>query len=199
MANECFCGCGRPVKGMRKRATNAVAGEVTESVGVLRGALDGGRAGERRDEVAALLAEGDAMLLGMRAFVHGEAGRDAVDGGATRDWLSRSRKARKLLDGVGDDGPPWMPKEPGSDVLVQTGTRANGVISDVGKSGWGNDRVASLEVTVTIRGTDGELTTLTRKVQISVTEAPRVGDQVEVAYDADGSYVYRPRVVLPEI
>jgi hypothetical protein len=197
MSAACFCGCGRPVQGIRKRANNAVAATITEDLAVLQGARAQGATEGRGDEVAVLVSEGDGLLAGIRAYLHDEAGRGDLDKSATTSWLERARTERRALDDAGD-GPPWKPDEPGTDVLVHTGQRTSGVISAVERSSLGNERVASLAVTVTIRES-GERTTLTRTISIAVTEAPRVGDQVEVAYDGDARiFVYRPLVVLPD-
>lgn len=198
MARECHCGCGRPVAGLRKRANDSAASQMTEDLAVLHGALhsDGSTGGDA--DLVALAAEGDVLLDRLRACLHDEVDRADVDRSATRDWLVRARSARRSLDRSGD-GPPWVPDEPGTDVLVHTGARGVGVVSSVERSGWGNERVAELTVQVTLRGADGEPITLDRRVSVAVTHAPRVGDQVEVAHDpASGRFAYRPRVVLPD-
>ena len=81
-------------------------------------------------------------------------------------------------------------------MLGPSGVRAVGVITEVRKAGWGNERVADLEIVVMTRAPDGHELEHRRELSISVIEAPRVGDRVEVAYDAadPNRFVYRPHL-----
>jgi hypothetical protein len=199
MASICFCGCGREIKGLRAKANNAAAGEISDDLAVLRGALDKGEAGEQTDRVTALAAEGANHLASLARFLHGEIERGDLDKGAIKAWLAESRRACKSLV-RGASGPAWEPDHPRTDELAQSGTRAKGVITDVSRDGLGNERVASLRMTASIAAPDGSRFDVSRTLSISVVKAPRVGDRIEVSYDPGdpNRFVYRPLIELPD-
>ena len=72
MASTCFCGCGREIKGIRPTANNVVAGEMSDDLAVLRGALDKGEAGAHADRATALVAEGTNHLELITKYLHDE-------------------------------------------------------------------------------------------------------------------------------
>ncbi len=183
---------------MRPRANNAAAAEMVRHRDVLRGALDRGEAGDRTAEVEALADEGTALIDAIRRYLHGEISRDDLDRRATKEWLDRGRKvAEQLVSSA--SGAPWLPDDPRTAHLAQAGRRVRGVITDVRRAGLGNERVADLAMSVKVREPDGAETVLTRDLSIAVIRAPRVGDQVEVAYDEaePDRFVYRPLAELP--
>jgi hypothetical protein len=196
--STCFCGCGREIKGIRTRANNAAAAQMSQHLAVMRGALERGEPGGRAAETQATVDEGTALVDAIRRYLHGEIGRDDLDRAATKDWL---RKGTNLADTLvsSTSGPRWEPDDPTTAHLAQSGQRASGVITDVRRNGLGNERVSDLVMTVSFRSTDGTPMALTRTLSIAVVKAPRVGDRVEVAYDAsepDG-FVYRPLLDVP--
>jgi hypothetical protein len=198
MAATCFCGCGRRITGIRPRANNAVAGKMSEHLAVLRGALGHDEAGGRTAEVSALAHEGTRLIGDIARYLHGEITRADLDRAAVKAWLGKGGEvARSLV--ASTSGPSWEPDDRRTAELALTGTRAPGVVTDVDSAGYGNTHIAAVDLTVTVRTANGTLQQLRRKLTIAVTKAPRVGDRVEVAYDAadPNRFVYRPRVELP--
>ena len=197
MDASCFCGCGRPIKGVRLRAANSTAADLAERLEAVRGTLANDAAGDQTAEVAHLADEGVRHEAALTAYLHGETERDDLDKAAISDWL---RRARALPTALAADaaGPPWRPDDRASAMLGPSGVRAVGVITEVRKAGWGNERVADLEIVVRTRAADGHDLEHRRALSISVIEAPRVGDRVEVAYDAadPNRFVYRPHLDL---
>jgi Protein of unknown function (DUF3592) len=197
MATTCCCGCGRPIDGIRERANNEAAQQMSQHLAVMRGALDRGEAGDRTAETQAMVDEGAALVAGITRYLHGEMARDDLDKKANKEWL---RTGAKLADALvsSASGPAWMPDDRSTTHLAHAGQRANGVVVDVKRAGMGNERVADLAIRVKVRSVDGGEMEITRSLSIAVVQAPRVGDRVEVAYDdADPNrFVYRPRVDL---
>jgi len=197
MAGTCFCGCGRPIEGIRARANNGVAQQMSQHLAVMRGALERDDAGGRTAETRTMVDEGTALLAELTRYLHGELGRDDLDGKAAKQWL---RKGAKLADTLAKSGsgPAWEPDDSRTAYLAQAGRRATGVVVDVQRDGMGNERVADLAMTVTVKSDDGTTMDLTRSLSIAVVKAPRVGDRVEIAYHADdpNRFVYRPRLGL---
>lgn len=195
MGASCFCGCGRPVKGVRLRAANSTAADVAERLAMLRGTLANESAGVHSDEVGRLAAEGDDLVSTLTAYLHGETARDDLDKDAITDWLRRARSLPTTL-AAESSGPAWRPDDRATAMLGPGGVRAVGVITDVQKAGWGNERVADLAIVVSTTAPDGAGLELRRELSISVVAAPRVGDRVEVAYDAadPNRFVYRPQL-----
>ncbi|MFN8025779.1 MAG: hypothetical protein U0W40_05280 [Acidimicrobiia bacterium] len=195
----CFCGCGREIDGLRAVANNEAGQQMARDLAVMRGALQRDETGVRQVETEQMVAQGTVLVDAIVRYLHGEAERGDLDKGANKDWMKRGRKLAQAL-ASSSAGPPWLPDDDSSMLhLAQTGTRAQGVISAVSRDGWGNERVASLEITVTIAAADGTTSAINRSVAVAVYEAPRVGDQVEVAYDpaAPDRFLYRPLVPLP--
>jgi hypothetical protein len=197
MAATCACGCGRPIEGIRQRANNEAARQMTQHLAVMRGALERDEAGNRSAETQAMVDEGTALLTEITRYLHGEVSRDDLDGKAAKQWL---RKGGKLADALARSsaGPTWEPDDPRTARLAQSGVRVPGVVVDVQRDGMGNERVADLAMRVSVRMDDGATTELTRSLSIAVVKAPRVGDRIEVAYDPDdpNRFVYRPRIEL---
>jgi len=198
MAAMCFCVCGRRIKGIRPRAYNAVAGMMSEHLSVLRGALGYDDAGERSAEVSAMADEGIRLIGDITRYLHGEIRRADLDRAAIKTWLGRGRAVAQSLV-ASTRGPSWEPDDPRMAALALTGTRAPGVVVDVESTGYGNTHVAAVDMTVTLRTADGATRQLRQKLTITVIKAPRVGDRVEVAYDASDPhrFVYRPLIELP--
>lgn len=190
VAVTCTCGCGRAIKGIKARANNTVAGQITEDVEVLRGALERGDVAAHTDTVIATVAQGEVILEGLITYLHGN-GSSGVDKGATRAWLGAARELRGQL--TADATNPWLPSDGGNDVVANTGVRSRGVITEVRRTG-GNEFVARLDVAVEARDDSGEVIVLRRGASISVIQVPRVGDQVEISYHpTDRSrFVFRP-------
>jgi hypothetical protein len=197
MGASCFCGCGRPVKGVRLRAANSTAADVTERVAALHGTLDNDAAGAQSRDVRSLAAEGDALVAALTTYVHGETERGDLDKAGITEWLRRARAMPASL-AAGSTGPAWEPDDRSTAMLGPGGVRAVGVITDVQKAGWGNERVADLAIAVSTTAPDGTPLELRRELSIAVIKAPRVGDRVEVAYDAadPDRFVYRPHLDL---
>jgi hypothetical protein len=195
MAATCFCGCGRTIEGVRARANNQGAQQMSRHLAVMRGALERDEAGDRTVETRAMVDEGTALVVAITRYLHGEGTRDDLDRGSNKAWL---RNGRKLADALvaSASGPPWAPDDASTAHLAQSGQRALGVIVDVQRDGMGNERVADLAISVSVRSADGATLDLSRKLSISVVQAPRTGDRVEVAYDpADPNrFVYRPHL-----
>ena len=198
MASDCYCGCGREIEGIRARANNEACEQISRHVAVMQGALERGDAGDRTAEVQAMADEGTALVAQTTRYLHGEVGRDDLDKAATKDWLKRGSKLADTLV-TSASGLPWVPDDTATAHLAQSGTRGAGVVVDVRKDGMGNERVADLAITVSVRAADGTTTELTRSLSVPVVSAPRVGDRVEVAYDplAPQRFLYRPDVTLP--
>lgn len=197
MGADCFCGCGREIKGVRPKANNAVAREMSDDLAVLRGALDNGDADDRSDQVRSLVARGADRLASMRGYLHEEIARGDLDKGATTTWRA---EARKMCDSLleSSSGPAWEPDDPGTEKLAQSGTRAKGVITDVSRHGRGNERVASLEMSVSILQEGESRLDISRTLSIAVVKAPQIGDRIEVSYDPNDPdrFVYRPSIEL---
>lgn len=198
MAAMCFCGCGRRIRGIRPRANNAVAGTMAEHLSVLSGALGYDDAGGRSAEVSAVADEGIRLIGDITRYLHGEISRADLDRAAIKTWLDRGRAMKQSLL-ASTRGPSWEPDDPRTATLGLTGTRAPGVVTDVESAGFGNTHVAAVDMTVTLRTADGATQQLRQKVTTTVLKAPRVGDRVEVAYDASDPhrFVYRPLIELP--
>lgn len=181
------------------RAADMVASQMSDALGELNGALRNGEAGGQSEAVGQMVGEGTALLEAMMSYLHGEIGRSDVDRTTNKAWLDRAKKLSKSLSGSAG-GPAWEPNDPTTTGLELSGTRARGVIIHVGKSGWGNERVASLEMAVSVATPDGSVLEIRRTLGIAIVKAPRVGDHVEVSYDdADPNrFVYRPLIEHPE-
>jgi hypothetical protein len=195
MAATCFDGCGRTVEGIRARANNEVAQQMTQHLAVMRSALERDEAGARTAETQAMVDEGAALVAEITRYLHGELTRDDLDGKAAKQWL---RQGSKLADALAKSGsgPAWEPDDARTAHLAQAGRRAPGVVVDVQRDGMGNERVADLAMRVSVPTADGTAMELTRSLSIAVVKAPRIGDRVEVAYDPDdpNRFVYRPRL-----
>jgi hypothetical protein len=194
----CFCGCGREIEGIRRRANNEMSTHMSRDLVVLQGALERGDAGQKTDETRAITDEGVLLLGAIKRYLHGDVERDQLNRRKIKSWAKQARSlAKELLES--GTGPAWEPDDHRTNHLAQAGERATGVITDVRRKGWGNDQVASLAMTVLARTGDGTEIQFTRTLSISVVKAPRVGDAVEVAYDpADPTrFVYRPLVEMP--
>ena len=198
MAAICFCGCGREIKGFRRRATNDVAKQMSQDLAVLSGAIERAAGGPRTGEAQQLADEGAAVVDEARRLVHGEVDRQDVDRSRLRNWANDARSlAADLVTSA--PGPSWAPDDPRTNHLAHAGERARGVITDVRKDGWGNDQVSVLAMSVAARTSDGTLIELERSLSIRSDMAPRVGDHIDVAYDPTdlSRFVYRPIVELP--
>jgi hypothetical protein len=194
----CFCGCGRQIEGIRRGANNKIAAHMYQDLAVMHGAIERGEAGPLTAQTRSMADEGVLLLEMITRYLHGEVQRDQVDRGMIKKWNKRaSRLADSLVETA--TGPAWEPDDPRTDGLGHSGQRVKGVVTDVRREGWGNDRVASLRMSVLVRTVDGAEIALERALSISVVKAPRVGDSVEVAYDpADPNrFVYRPLVEMP--
>lgn len=195
MASTCFCGCGREIKGIRRKANDQVARQMTTHLATLRGALDRGDAGDRADEATVLVDRGTALLQSITAYLHGEGDRGDIDKAGVKTWLRDAERLSKSLVAKAS-GPAWGPDDPATTQLALSGVRAKGVITDVSRDGWGNERVADVKMTASIEAVDGSSIDVTRSLSIEVMKAPRVGDRIEVAYDPvdPNRFVYRPRI-----
>lgn len=166
---------------------------MSDDLAVLHGALDKGEVGERAAEVTALATQGDDLLASITRYLHDEVERSALDKAAITGWLG---KAGKMCDSLveGSSGPAWEPDDPSTAHLAQSGVRATGVVTDVSRDGWGNERVASLKMSVSVQPVGGSTFDASRALSIAVVKAPRVGDHVEVSYDPTNPnrFVYRP-------
>jgi hypothetical protein len=194
----CFCGCGREIEGIRRRANNAVSTHMSRDLTVLQGALERDDAGQKTAETRAVADEGVLLLGAIKRYLHGEVERDQLNRGRIKSWAKEARSlAKELLES--GPGPVWEPHDHRTNHLAQAGERARGVITDVRRNGWGNDQVANLAVSVLARTSDGTEIELERTLSISVVKAPRVGDAVEVAFEPGDPtrFVYRPLVELP--
>jgi hypothetical protein len=193
MAATCFDGCGREIEGIRARANNEAAEQMSQHLAVMRGALERGEAGARTAETQAMVDHGTMLVAEITRYLHGEADRDDLDKKANKEWL---RKGAKLADELAKSGsgPAWEPDDSRTAHLAQAGVRAQGIIVDVQKDGMGNERVADLAVTVRVKTGDDSTMEVRRSLSIAVVKAPRIGDRVEVAYDTDdpNRFVYRP-------
>jgi len=171
---------------------------MSEHLAVLRGALGHDDAGGRTAEVYTLADQGTRLIGDITRYLHGEITRADLDRAAIKTWLRKgSAVAQSLLTST--SGPSWEPDDRRTAELALTGTRAPGVVTDVESAGYGNTHLAAVDLTVIVRTADGATHELRRKLTIEVVKAPRVGDRVEVAYDASDPhrFVYRPLVELP--
>lgn len=168
---------------------------MARDLAVMRGALERDDAGTRTEEVRAMVDQGTVLVAALTRYLHGEIDREDLDVGSNKAWL---RAGGKLADALvaSTAGPAWISDDARMDHLVQSGTRADGVVVDVQRAGTSNERVAGLAVTVAVRAPDGTALQLSRRLSVAVVLAPRVGDRVEVAYDPDAPdrFVYRPLV-----
>jgi hypothetical protein len=182
------------MKGIRRRANNVAAGQINEDLGVLNGALKHGGVEALTVDLAATTSEGQTILDSLTRYLHESADREHLDKDATIAWLRSAKELRGLLVAAGT-GPPWMPAEHGTDLIANTGTRAQGVITSVRRIG-GNEQTARLDVSVSIHGDGREPIVLNRSVSIAVFQAPRVGNNVEVSFDPQdrSRFVFRPAV-----
>lgn len=197
MASTCFCGCERPIEGLRARANNTVAEAMARDLAVIEGAARHGDADGDPAALDDLAAEGRRHLDAIRAFLHGEIGRDALDKDGAVSWSKQASEVRAAL--TSPDGPgAWRSREDRSADLPYTGVRAPGVIADVRRTG-GNAHRVDLDLVASVRTADGSILTVTGGVTALTYEAPRVGDAVEVAYDPDEptALAFRPMVQLP--
>jgi hypothetical protein len=171
---------------------------MSEHLAVLRGALGHDDAGGRTAEVSALAGEGTRLIGDVARYLHGEITRADVDRAAVKAWLGKGRAvARSLV--ASTSGLSWEPDDRRTAHLALTGTRAPGLVTDVESAGFANNHRAAVDLTVTVRTPDGATQQLRRKLTITVVKAPRVGDRVQVAYDASDPhrFVYRPLIELP--
>lgn len=192
-ARTCFCGCGRPVKGLRPKATNVVARRVHLDVAMLSGAVSDGLFPDRSDELAALAQEGGGHLDRLRAYLHGELQRRDRDTDAEKRWVRgagahRTAIALELID-RGFVGASARLAD-----LVYAGRRAQGTVTKVVDTGMTVNHQPRLRVTVEVQPADGPGFEVTRAMTVSRVAFPRVGDQVEVAYDAaePNRFAFRP-------
>ncbi len=192
MATSCFCGCGREIKGVRARANNTVAGQVDQDLTTLRGALDYGEAGTHTEAAATVIGEGETMLDQLTVFLHG--GDRTVDKSALQSWLGTAKDLRgEIVNAMTN---PWLPDEPNTDLVANSGVRSRGVVTEVRRVGGGNEFVATVDLTVEVQDDAGGPVPLQRKASFSVIKTPRVGDDVEVSYQPTdlGKFVVRPHI-----
>jgi hypothetical protein len=185
---------------MRTRAQNVTGEQLVGHLEVLEAALAKG-ADSSVPGLDAFVVEGRSHRSLLARLVHGELSRKQFDKEPLLDWIKQAKTMRTSVTDTAP-GPAWEP--PGLDTvdasaLAATGGRATGVFVSVERSGWGNEFVASLEVSIQA-DIDGVRRMLHRKIQIDVTRAPRVGDRVEVAYDPDdpNRFVYRALIDQPQ-
>lgn len=138
---------------------------------------------------------GDPRLLGkITRYLHGEITRADLDRAAVKAWLGKgSAVARSLVTST--SGPSWEPDDPRTAELALTGIRPRGGHQCRERRLRQHTHFAAVGLTVTVP-TAGGATQQLRKLTIAVVKAPRVGDRVEVAYDAADPhrFVYRPLI-----
>jgi len=189
----CFCGCGRPITGLRARARNALGRRMSLDLAMFRIALDEGIVTEGAADLEAFAAEGAPHIERLRSNLHGQLSRSDMDKEAIVSWSKRSSDPRDVLlkrtlevGWACDSGDPFN--------VIYGGRRVAATIVEVEDTqSTVNDR-PRLWVTVEARPVDGRPFTLRKRFTFSRGALPRLGDAVDVAYDpADpNDFAYRP-------
>lgn len=180
---ECFCGCGRSVKTLGHQArANRLGRKITEALPMTSAILV--RFPEFADEeFRKLEADGPSRLAQVKAYVHGETSRDALDADGINHWFERFRHRYAQVMQEATDG--WSGINPMKlTQLLVMGERAQATIVAVRDTGMTvND---DPRVELTLRFTPrGESAPVERKMKMLVSRiaVPQRGTTVEIAYD----------------
>jgi hypothetical protein len=150
---------------------------------------------ERSEEFATFAAEGAALLAAMEAYLHGQLDRRSRNRKAEKEWMGRAGRLRNLVaDAIVDHGFVGTGVRPAE--LVYGGKRAPGVVVDVVDTGTTVNTSIRVRVTVEVHPEGGVAFEATRKMLVSRIAFPRIGDDVEVAYDPDDPDEFAYRQVL---
>jgi hypothetical protein len=198
-ANEagrtCYCGCGRPIKGLRPTATNAVARQMQTDVLAIGGVARDDLVPERSEDLAALAEAGEALLTDIQSYLHGQLDRRDRNRKGEKEWLGRAGRVRNLIaDAIVDHGFVGTGTRPAE--LVYGGRRAPGVVVNVVDTGMTVNTAIRVRVTVEVQPDTGPAFDATRTMLVSRISFPRIGDDVEVAYNPDDPDQFAYRQVL---
>jgi len=164
---------------------------------MFRIALDEDMVTEGALELDAFVEEGVPLLDRIRSYLHGEIERSDVNKEATVSWSKRSQAPHKVIaERTLDVG--WACDVGDVFEVVYGGRRASATVVVVEDTQSTVNERPRLWVTVEVRPADGDPFTLRKRFTVSRGTLPRVGDTVEVAYDAadpnDFAYRAAPRV-----
>ena len=133
-------------------------------------------------ELCALAASGEAHLLAIASYVHGDLARGDFDETAARDWHGTWRRRYNEVRGAAVDG--WPGFNPFKVVrLVLAGERGRATIVEVKARGSPGDESPRCLVRLRVEPATGVPFELTRKVFVSPLQVPKLGGVLEVAYD----------------
>ncbi len=84
--------------------------------------LDYGEAGTHTEAAATVIGEGETMLDQLTVFLHG--GDRTVDKSALQSWLGTAKDLRgEIVNAMTN---PWLPDEPNTDLVANSGVRSAG-------------------------------------------------------------------------
>ncbi len=191
----CYCGCGRPIKGLRPTATNAIARQMQTDVLAIAGVAHDDLVPDQSDDLAAIAEEGTALLNDIQAYLHGQLDRRDRNRKGEKEWLARAGRLRNpIADAIVDHGFVGTGTRPAE--LVYGGQRAPGVVVNVVDTGMTVNRSIRVRVTVEVQPDSGAAFEATRTMLVSRISFPRIGDDVEVAYNPDDPSEFAYRQVI---